>query len=85
MGDRTCLEHDELKHCNADGYTYCVTCRRIELATAALREENERLRQALRVIADMACMEHDDDEHTEDCGVTVARAALAPKEDKEQT
>ncbi len=37
------------------------------------------LERALRQIADMACMEHDDDEHTEDCGVTIARRALHPE------
>lgn len=45
---------------------------RAEAAEAA----NSKLREALAKLADMACMDHDDDEHEPDCGVAIARAAL---------
>jgi hypothetical protein len=46
----------------------------------ALLERVRELEEALREIANMSCMEHDDDEHTEDCGVSVARRALKGEE-----
>lgn len=42
----------------------------------ALLERVAKLERALEAIAEMACLDHDEDEHPAGCGVSLAREAL---------
>lgn len=57
-----------------------ATMVQLEQRGAELKVAEDRaevLAVALRTIADMACFDHGDDEHDNECGVAVARAALS--------